>query len=303
MKKMFINLPVVCVAMAISWVACNGNSKKPESEQAVVTNAAADSGTAVHKPADTSVVSTEAYVAGIISRRQAVTSQLPGVNAEKATQLYHALVLYMDTAMADIMGNEAWLNEYANYYSDEKHAAVPPAKVQRRIDLLATAGIEPWNIGEGYTELRTVPGFYKDLFGKSLPDDYRAYLQLKADEDTVLYTADAGLVIPFSLVGKRALNWEKFLDTYPRSYFFTTAKQLYEGYCRDYLFGEDNTPSFDDHTNPGSLLPENKEEYISFIQQHGDTKTGKIVKLFMDNMSSGKTVDELSELVRKAIQR
>ncbi|HVI44111.1 MAG TPA: hypothetical protein VM802_04560 [Chitinophaga sp.] len=279
-------------------IACNGGNQKDSSKQTDFSIVKTDTTQPITATADTAAVSTETYVAGIISRRQAIASQLPGLNAEKAAQLYQSLASYVDSVLGDIADRETvWLDQYANYSSE----AEAPAKVQQRVKLLATAGLEPWGIGEGYSILRTVPDFYTGLFKNSLPADHNKYLQLKADEDTVLYSADAGLVIPFNLIGKRALNWEKFLDTYPGSTFFISARELFEGYCTDYLFGEDNTPSFDNESL-NSLLPENKEEYLSFIQQHGDTKTGNIVKQFMSRLGTEKNNDSLRLHMRTTIE-
>ncbi|WP_142687347.1 hypothetical protein [Chitinophaga polysaccharea] len=301
MKNKFINLsawaPVYLIFML---VACRGNSKKTESKQPVATATHTDS--LANKHVDIPTASTEAYVSGIFSRRQAIEKQLPGIDAGAAARLYNSLALYVDTALIGISNNEhEWVDEYVNFYSEAKGKVVPPARVQQRIDLLATAGIEPWEIGEGYTELRTVPTFYTGLFQASLPADYGAYLQLRADEDTVLYSADAGLVIPFRLIGKRALNWEQFLDNYPGSIFAAAARELYEGYCEDYLFGEDNTPSFEYYDKLTSLIPENKAEYISFVEQHGTTKTAGIVKLFLDKVTTAKNYIELRQQLRAAI--
>ncbi|SEW51830.1 hypothetical protein SAMN04488122_4523 [Chitinophaga arvensicola] len=281
--------------------ACHGNSKK-DNQKAVVPTGTKDSLT-VEKAVDLPFLSTETYVSGIISRRLAIENALPGKTPESAVLLYRSFALYVDTALLGITANESkWLDEYVNYgYSKEKQQVMPPANVAKRIELLATAGIEPWSIGEGYTELRTQPGFYTHLFKNSLPADYKAFLQLQADEDTVLYNADAGLMISFNEVGKRTLNWEKFLDTYPNSIFAPTAKELYERYCRDYLFGEDNTMSFDDRMDLNSLVPENKKEYLSFIQLHGNTKTAALVKQFLDLLNTEKTYDELQVHMQAAI--
>ncbi len=299
MKNKFINLSAWAPLYLIFLLAaCHGDGKKTESKQPAASAANTDSLT----NRDITTVSTEAYVSGIIGRREAIEKQLPGINADAAARLYTSLALYLDTALTGITANEhEWVDEYVNFYSEAKGKADPPAKVQQRINLLATAGIEPWEIGEGYTELRTVPAFYTGLFRASLPVDYGAYLQLRADEDTVLYSADAGLIIPFKLIGKRALNWEKFLDTYPGSIFAGTARELYEGYCEDYLLGEDNTPSFENYEDLTSLIPENKTEYILFVQQHGNTKTAGIVKQFLDKVTTAKTYNELRQQLRTAI--
>lgn len=299
MKNKFINLSAWAPLYLIFMLAACHGGKKTESNH---TTSTSNKDSLTHKEVDIPTASTEAYVSGIISRRQAIEKQLPGINADAAARLYTSLALYMDTALIGITGNEhEWVDEYVNFYSEAKNKIVPPAKVQQRINLLATAGIEPWEIGEGYTQLRAVPTFYTGLFKASLPADYSAYLQLRADEDTVLYSADAGLIIPFKLIGKRALNWEKFLDTYPGSIFSGAAMELYGGYCEDYLLGEDNTPSFENYEELSSLIPENKAEYISFTEQQGNTKTAGIVKQFLDKVGTAKSYIELRQQLRTAI--
>ncbi|RFS19259.1 hypothetical protein DVR12_23785 [Chitinophaga silvatica] len=282
--------------------ACNGGNKKSKS----ATSKILDTTNAAHlnKPQDLQFLTTEEYVAGIVSRRQAIEKQLPGINQETAAQLYHVFSQYVDTALIGMSNNEGvWLDKYVNYYSEKTHSINPPANVEQRIKLLATAGIEPWGIGEGYTILRLVPTFYTDLFKSSLPPDYKAYLQLVADEDTVLFSADAGIMISVNLVGKRVLNWEKYLDAYPTSIFAPEALVLYERYCYGYLFGEENTPTFDEHEKLSSILPENKTEYISFVRQYENTKTGKIVKTFLDNLTTARSVLDLQGIIAPLIKQ
>lgn len=281
--------------------ACNQGQKKKDQSPTNVTAAKADS---LSRQQEGETLSTQTYVNGIISRRKAIEQQLPGISADAAVKLYQSLALYVDTALTGISNNEGgWLDKYANYYSEEKKAMVPPDSVQRIINLLATAGIEPWGIGEGYTELRTVPAFYTQLFKNSLPPDYRSYLQLNADEDTVLYSADAGLMVPFSLVGQRALHWEQFLEAYPNSILAANARESYERYCEDYLFGQDNTPSFDNRQDISSLIPENKAEYLSFVQKHGNTRTAAVVKLFLEKVNTEKSVQDLQQVVHNEIKQ
>ncbi|MBC9909391.1 hypothetical protein [Chitinophaga varians] len=278
--------------------ACHEGNKKAGTKE----KAKADS--LAQKPVTEQALSTKTYVDGIISRRKAIAQQLPGISAEAAVKLYNSLALYVDTALAGISNNETvWLENYVNYYVEEKKKIVPPDSVQRTVDLLATAGIEPWGIGEGYTELRTIPTFYTQLFKNALPADYRSYLQLNADEDTVLYSADAGLGVSFHEVGQRTLNWEQFLVAYPNSTLAFNARESFERYCEDYLFGQDNTPAFENWQEIGSLNQENKDEYLSFIQKHATTRTAAIVKLFLEKLTTEKSMDNLKQDIRKEIKQ
>ncbi|MBC9932756.1 hypothetical protein [Chitinophaga qingshengii] len=291
-------IPGVLLSIVL-FAACNWGNKKTDNGQ---KKAKTDS--LAHNQSQEPALATKAYVAELISRKKEIERQLPGISPEAAVRLYNGLALYVDSALTGITENEGgWLNVYVNYYSEEKNAIVLPDSVRPTVTLLATAGIEPWNIGEGYTELRTKPTFYTEIFKTSLPADYRSYLQLNADEDTVLYSADAGLMLPFSLIGQRALHWEQFLTTYPNSILADNARENFEMYCRDYLFGQDNTPSFDNHQEISSLIPGNKQTYLSFVQQHGNTKTGAIVKLFLDKLATEKSVESLRNTIYAEIRQ
>lgn len=295
-KNLWSGIPIFLMLIA----ACNEGSKQTTNKTAADYVVNIDS-TNADKAPETHFLSTETYVAGIISKRQEIQQQLPGINPEKAVLLFRALAQYTDTALVAIAGNESeWVDKYVNFYSESKGEYVPPANVQERIKLLATAGIEPWNIGEGYTDIRLVPNFFTDIFKSSLPPDYNAYLQLKAAEDTVLYSADAGLMISFNQVGKRVLSWEKFLETYPGSIFSPVAKDKFTNYFHDYLFGEDNTPSFADRDKL-LLEDDNKAEYKQFVSQYGDARSGKIVKHFLDQLAGKITYEQLVNETRNAI--
>lgn len=282
--------------------SCHENGQKAGSQQDSIVAVHTDS-PVVSKAVVPDTLPTEAYIAELVRRREAISRQLAGMDTATAVKMYQSLSMYVDTAIAGLMHNESpWLDKYVEYYIPEKGITVPPPQVVARIKLLATAGIEPWEIGEGYTDLRAVPDFYTHLFKSSLPPDYTAFLQLKADEDTVLYSADAGLAVPFSLIGIRALNWEKFLDTYPNSALAPAAKELYEWYCIDYLFGEDNTPAFDRQEDLKSLVPENRQEYTSFVAQHGDTKTGAVVAGYLQKLSTAKSYEPFRAQIKATIE-
>lgn len=295
--------PLYCIPFIFlfSFLACNDAGKSPDKLSITDSTTRADS---LHEAVqEEPLQTTEDYVATITSRRDAIAKQIPGIKAAAAVQLYNALVLYMDTALAGLSKNEGWLENFVEFYSEKEKKMVPPPAIQKRIDLLATAGIEPMYIGEGYTELRTVPNFYIQLFQQSLPMDYRQYLRLKADEDTVLYSADAGIMISFNLVGQRVLNWERFLHANPTSIFQAEARTIHKRYLFDYLMGEDNTPSFDNREDISSLNAENRAEYVSFVEKNGNTKSGEIVKQFLDRLNTEPTVQGMRNFVNDAIDQ
>lgn len=281
------------------FLACNNESRTSQN------NSSGDSArveTVAGKEPEMSELSTEHYVTNLINRREAIKKQLPGINHSVAVQLYQSIVLYMDTVITGITKNEGnWLDEYVNYYDEKKKEIVLPVTIQSRVDLLATAGLEPWPIGEGMTELRTVPRFYTDIFQSSLPADYRQYLQIRADEDTVLYSADAGIIIPLEMVGVRVLSWERFLTNFPNSVFWIEAREHYQGYLRDYLLGEDNTPSFSRIDDISSLLPDNRKEYLLFLERYGNSTAAGIVRWFLEKQENEKSLPEFKRKVVREI--
>lgn len=279
--------------------ACGETGKKTKTNQSTQTAARADS---VAQSIEVPALPTEQYIAEILRRREAITKQLPSLSPESAAEQYRSLSQFLDTAVAGISQNESkWLDTYINYYSEAASKYLPPPEVEAKIKLLATAGIEPWGIGEGYTELRIVPEFYTKLFQHSLPADYQQYLQLRADEDTVLYSADAGLMISFHDIGLRVVNWEKFLQDHPKSIFTANAREQYKYYLTDYLFGQDNTPAFDTHSDLSTLLPENKAEYIAYAGLHSSTRSGAVVKLFLDTLGKVSSMDQFQDIIWDAI--
>lgn len=286
-------------ALLIVFHACNNETEKSKTVQPGQTAAHSDS---LKREMDVPALSTEVYISALINRREAIKQQLTGISGPAAVQLYNSLVLYMDTVLTAVTRNEqSWLGEYVNYYNEKEKKIIPPPAVQARINLLATAALEPWPIGEGMTDLRAVPRFYTDLFQSSLPPDYKQFLQLHADEDTILYSADAGIIIPIENVGKRVLNWEKFLHTFPNSLFYAEAVALYKRYLRDYMIGEDNTPSFHNENDINSLAPENRQEYISFLEKNGNTTTAGIVRMFLEELAAERSVKELIRKTSTAI--
>ena len=293
-KIIFVHFLLISV-----FLACNNEPQSSGNKTSGNNSAQADP--VAKKEPDVPELSTEQYVTNLVNRREAIKKQLPGISHATAVQLYQSLVLYMDTVITGITKNEGnWLVEYVNYYDEKKKVIVLPVTIQSRVDLLATAGLEPWPIGEGMTDLRTVPRFYTDIFQSSLPADYRQFLGIRADEDTILYSADAGIIIPLEMVGERVLNWERFLANFPNSVFWGEARDHFQRYLRDYLLGEDNTPSFSAIDDTKSLLPDNRKEYLLFLERYGNTTAAGTVRWFIEKLENEKSLPEFKrKLIRE----
>lgn len=280
--------------LATATMGCNtGKSTKATQPQDTAINAAIDAVT-VDGPL-TGTISTEAYVTKLKRDADAIRKTLPGLKPEQAAAAYTAFRLSVDSAVAGISANEgSWLDTFVNYYDNDGNLN-PPASVQKRIQLLATVDIEPRGIGEGYTELYTTPHFYVKLFKPYLPADYQEFVQLSADEDTVLFDGDAAIVIPWNEIGERVEHWDRFLQTYPSSQLLKTARNNYRNYLHAYVFGEENTRTSEN----GKLMEDVETDFKAFAARNASKPSGRIIAKLL--AANEKNLDEVLEDARKEI--
>ena len=201
------------------------------------------------------------------------------------------LVIELNNAEANL------LEKYIYFYDEKSQKIVLPDSLKKKNQSFKKANIEFWEIGEGYTELRTKPDFYYNLFKNQLTSDYNDFLEIESKEDLVLYSADAGIIIPFKEVAERVLNWEKFLNKYPSSKLYGQARENYLFYIMDYLFGEDNTPTIDYQSK--AIYPENKIEFERFISKNPTSKSVVLVQFLLDNIDKTESTDDLRKILDK----
>ena len=108
-------------------------------------------------------------------------------------------------------------------------------------------------------------------------------------------------VISFTEVSERIIYWENYLNRYPNSKLFYKSKEYYSEYLNDYLFGMDNTPTYDFETK--LILDETKKEFNRFIKANPKSKSARIVNLFLENSSKlyGDGNKDLSDLIANAV--
>jgi hypothetical protein len=216
-----------------------------------------------------------------LARQKAVKEKLPSLTPAQANQLYVSYKKENDSILAELATLEQpLLDSYVSYH-DATGKIILPDSVRPTHNLLSRAGIEFWKIGEGFTELRTVPGFYQNLFDKYLTSDYREYVAIIAREDEKLFTADAGLVISFEELGQWIVVWENYLKKYPQSQLSDEIKLKYKTYQLMYLLGLDNTPTMEYST--GKLYPENIAEFKRFSEKNPDSYTIQLIKIVLSN--------------------
>jgi hypothetical protein len=233
-------------------------------------------------------------IAKLINRKNEVTKQVKTLNHDEANALYLAYKQENDTLIMHLQQAEHnVLEKYYNYFTDEQgDSKTPPDSIQKKVASLSKAGLEFWEIGEGYVDIRT--SFYKDIFKNYVSEDFKRFIELVAEEDKDLYSADAGLAISFKDVGKRVLHWEDFIKKHPYSKLMPQALELYREYQNGYLLGMDNTPTVDFETN--KPYPENVAEFNSFIGGNPASYTTPLIKLIL-NFKGDK--DELRTTIEK----
>jgi hypothetical protein len=167
------------------------------------------------------------------------------------------------------------------------------------VDLFKNTELEFWEIGEGFVEIRYKPYHYYNIFKGKVTDDYEYFLKNEAKENTVLYSADAGILISPKEVGNRVLTWEKFIEQYPKSPLLEQATTLYQEYCYDYLMGMENTRTID--YSEGRLESENKSEFKRFMSKNPNSRTTKIIKAFLTQVEANSDYEELDKWVKKEL--
>lgn len=231
------------------------------------------------------------------AKKHKIQERLKSLTPEQANKLYESYLTENSGEVMKIQNHEGHLLETNNYFSyfydDNGGNITPPDSIAVKKALLDKAGLEFWEIGEGYTDIRAQADFYLLIFENYVTEDYRDFLRINAEEDKVLYSADGGLAISFNEVGKRVLNWEKFIQKHPNSKLLNQATEMYTNYQLNYLFGEDNTPTMEYPDT--ELYPENVTEFNSFISQNPDSFTSKLVKIVLETT---KNYDALKEEIK-----
>ena len=283
-------MKTICLAVALLFLySCKDDKEIIETE--------------VQTPAETPVAAltkasatTPALIAGFLSKKKEVKGKLASLSDQQANDLYGYHKKENDSVMRQLEHNEQnILDHYYEYFSDDSgNPKAAPDSIAKKVALLKSAGIEFWEIGEGMVEIRTVPNFYFTLFKGHVTKDYEDFIALLAKDDENLYSADAGISISFNDVGKRLLNWEKFISKYPYSKLTPQAIAFYQMYQYGFLLGEDNTPTIENNDN--TIYPENLKEFAAFAAANPSSPTTALIKVVTETKG---TKDEITKAVAK----
>lgn len=216
--------------------------------------------------------------------REALLAELKNCTSEQADNLYlsdgYKFYITPEYQKVDSLSMPAIMRSsgvFGDYQQTDQDAEV--------LKLLGKQGLEPIYMGEGYTELRTNPMYYYNIFEPYVSNETKEYIKIWADHDDLI-TADAGLIVPLSLLYERCVEWEKYLDKYPQSKHKASVVSQCGLYMGCMLFCTyDNTRAFDYKTHE-------IEEYVlteikRLVGDHSeDTQTRAILKTYLDELKA-----------------
>ncbi|MFC2104689.1 hypothetical protein ACFLS4_04975 [Bacteroidota bacterium] len=153
------------------------------------------------------------------------------------------------------------------------------SEVREFLGLLDDCGLDLF-MTEGYFYVDVQPDFFYEIFKDNSSPSVKTFLQLRDRELKNTFSEDAMLLISFNELADRIYNWEKYLNDYPDTKLKNEANYFLKIYRETFLTGMDNTRLFDRESR--ILLPEVKQSYESYIENHADTKSGMIIQEYYE---------------------
>ncbi len=288
----------VCI-LSVAVVSCKKEAAvsdvKPVNDSIVKSEVREDQ----YKPVDTACSpsrKTEDYITALQWYQAKVEKDLTAGTPEQNDKTYEDFVKIREkytecltTLHSDI------LDKYVNYYNSDKDRYDLPDNVKKVAAELKKAGLEFREVGEGITEIWSVPGYYLPVFKGKVTPDYEAYITQIAKENESNYAADAGLIITWEELGERLIFWENFINKYPKSKLLKTVREDYHNYLYDYLFGMDNTMTYE--SADGKLYDENIKEFNRIIKKYPNSNTAKKARELMTLFEAQMPADQIREKI------
>ncbi len=292
----------ICILSA-AVVSCKKETAVSEGKQVNDSITKTKSEEDQYKPIDTACSSankTEDYITSLQWYRTKIEKEMAANSPEQNDQVYEDYLKIRGKYTECLMNlHTDVLDKYVNYYNYEKDQYNFPDNVKKIASELKKAGLEFREVGEGMTEIWTIPGYYSSLFKNKVTPDHEAYISQTDKESETNYAADAGLIISWEQLGDRLIFWESFMNKYPESKLIKTVKQDYNYYLSDYLLGMDNTPTYEREPDKetGKLNDENRAEFNRIIKKYPNSNAAKKAKEVMILFDAQTPVDQIDEKI------
>jgi len=286
--------------LLVSIVSCKKEASKTSQEKIEKdTISTVETKEDLFKPIDTTCSSknkTEDYIETLQWYQQKTEKEIAQNSPEQNDKLYEAYSKIREkyiVCLSETLGKV--LEEYVNYYDSESNSYKFPENIRKLSAELKKGSLEFREVGEGYTEIWSVPDHYFSVFKNKVTPDYNTYIEQLSKENESLYSADAGLVISWKELGERTIFWENFIKKYPKSPLISGVKVMYNSYLYDYLFGMDNTPTHE-HSD-GTLYDENRQEFNRIIKKYPNSNVAKKSKELMSLFDAKVPEEEIHKII------
>ncbi|GEJ44355.1 hypothetical protein [Chryseobacterium sp. ON_d1] len=302
MIKQIITICILSAAV----VSCKKEAAVSEVKPVHDSIAGTESREDQYKPIDTACSSgnkTEDYIKSLQWYRAKIEKEMAGNSPEQNDKVYEDYLKIRSKYTECLMNlHTGVLDKYVNYYDSDKDQYNFPDNIKKIASELKKAGLEFREVGEGMTEIWTIPGYYSSLFKNKVTPDYEAYISQTDKESESYYAADAGLIISWEQLGDRLIFWENFMNKYPESRLIKTVKQDYNDYLSDYLLGMDNTPTYEREPDQGTgkLNDEIKTEFNRMIKKYPNSNTAKKAKEIITLFDAQTPIDQIYEKINGA---
>ncbi|GMA97393.1 hypothetical protein [Pelosinus sp. IPA-1] len=160
-------------------------------------------------------------------------------------------------------------------------------------------------------KIETAEGFYFPVidysfyrkYQSNVTSDIAAYIDIMSVESDKAAVKDAGLMISWDEVVKRATNQERFIKEYSNSAKKEDVKTLLKRYLIFALYGTNNTPLFSYENK--LMIPAAKKSYLETITSNGNE--GSFSRIMSDYLTLVKKNDykltqDVDEYRKKAIE-
>ncbi|WP_167369804.1 hypothetical protein [Chryseobacterium shigense] len=251
------------------------------------------------KPIDTVCLpanKTEDYIAALQWYKEKTDKEIAENSPEHNNRVYEDYIKIRKKYTDCLNGLHAdILDQYTDYHTREPDTYNLPDHVKKIAGKLNTVGLEFRVLGEGLTEIQSLPGYDYSVFKNKVTPDYESYILQLANDRKENYAINGGLMITWEELGDRLIAWENFMNKFPKSPLIKKAKGEYNDYLLDYILGMDSSPTYD--RTEGKLLDDTKEEYNRIIKKYPDSRTAKKAKELIAAFDAHIPVDQIEDKI------
>lgn len=119
---------------------------------------------------------------------------------------------------------------------------------------------------------------------EKVPEEVMAFILVMSTETDQISAADAGLVIGWNEIAKRAVQTENAMKIIENEDLYSKLEGLYRFYCEAYLLGLNNTPvvNWDDNT----MLEEVRQSYETSLEKYPKSELSKMLVKYMETLKT-----------------